>query len=432
MLKRRLRKLNNNIYFKYFKKLVIAAIFFVLLYLILIYKIYFLFNSQWNFLLYLYTTLTSVFLMSRFIISYFYTDEHKVTYLGKEFPSVSFVISCKNEEDSIARTIDTCLVSEYPGKIECIAVDDGSTDKTLNEMIKTKRVWGKQLSIIAFPENKGKREGMAEGVLAAKGEIIIFVDSDSFVKRNAVRLIVEHFLEDPKVGAVSGNSQVENEDINVLTKMQSARYGVSYEVFKTSESVFGTVTCCPGCFSAYRKNAIMEVLPKWRFQKFLGTRSTFGDDRSLTNFVMRTWKVRYCRSAMASTIVPEQYRKFFKQQLRWKKSWIREGTNAGSFIWKKNPIASMSFYINLIIPIFGPLVVLKILLFDTTLNGKNPLFYVMGLVAMSLLFGIYYYFIQPNKYWWYVIFFTILNAFVLIWQMPIALLKIRDTRWGTR
>jgi len=415
------------------KKIIILSVFFCVLYLILLYKVYYLINSPWNALFRIYSLLTGVFLFSRFIISYFYSDKHNHQYSPGLYPKCSFVISCKNEEDSISKTIDTCLTSIYPNELDCIAINDGSTDNTLSQMKESKRKWGSKLRIISFSENRGKREGMSEGVLASKNDIIIFVDSDSFVRPEAVKIIVEHFIEDPQIGAVSGNTRVENDGVNMLTKMQSARYGISYDIFKASESVFGTVTCCPGCFSAYKRKAILKVLRKWRFQTFLGSRSTFGDDRSLTNFVMRTRKVVYCRSAIATTIVPERFKKLFNQQLRWKKSWIREGiANTGSFIWRKNPVASLSFYINLLIPIFGPIIIVKVLLVDFATHGTLPLYYVFGIVAMSLLFGIYYYAIYPNKYWWYVLIFSLLYTFVLIWQMPYALIKLRDTKWGTR
>lgn len=415
------------------KKILILSVFFCTLYLILLYKVYYLINSPWNVLFRVYSLLTGVFLFSRFVISYFYSDKHNYGYSPDLYPKCSFVISCKNEEDSISKTIDTCLNSIYPNELDCIAINDGSTDNTLSQMEESKKKWGSKLKIISFPKNRGKREGMSEGVLLSKNDIIIFVDSDSFVRPDAVKMVVEHFIKDPKVGAVSGNTRVENDGINILTKIQSARYGISYDIFKASESVFGTVTCCQGCFSAYKRKAILKVLKKWRFQTFLGSRSTFGDDRSLTNFVMRTREVVYCRSAIATTIVPERFKKLFNQQLRWKKSWIREGVaNTGSFIWRKNPIASLSFYTNLLIPIFGPIIVIKVLLVDFATRGTLPLYYVFGIVVMSLLFGLYYYTIYPNKYWWYVLVFSLLYTFVLIWQMPYALIKLRDTKWGTR
>lgn len=418
-----------------FRKIVIKAffiaLFFVVLYGILIYKLVFFINTPWSWAAGLYSLLTGTFLLSRFAIVFFYTDQHTKKYKPKDYPTVSVVIACKNEEDSIFKTIETCMKSEYPHKIECIAVDDGSTDNTYAEMERAQKAFP-GVKLIKFEKNLGKREGMSAGVLKATNEIIVFVDSDSFVSKDAIQLISEHFIKDERVGAVSGNSKVENIDTNMLTRMQSARYGVSFDIFKACEGVFGTVTCCPGCFSAYRKKAIMEVLEAWQNQTFLGTRSTFGDDRSLTNHILMNWKVEYCTTAQATTIVPDKYVKFFKQQLRWKKSWIREGANAARFIWKKHPIASLSFYTNLLIPIFGPFIVGYVLYYSIVIHNETPLVYIGGVTAMSLLFGAFYYVRSESKYWWYVILFTWLYSAILVWQMPYALLKMRDTKWGTR
>ena len=68
------------------------------------------------------------------------------------------------------------------------------------------------------------------------------------------------------------------------------------------------VTCCSGCFSAYRREAILPHLDWWEHQTFLGKPSTFGDDRSLTNCVLRTWKVRYEARAVSHTLVPAGFR----------------------------------------------------------------------------------------------------------------------------
>ncbi len=405
------------------------AAFFGLLYLILSYRLYTLDRISTNHFFYFYSILTSIFLISRFVISVYYKDEHT---RHSKYPSISFIIACKNEEDSIAKTIDTCLTSNYSGIMECIAVNDGSTDRTLAEMRACQKRYKDKLKIISFPVNLGKREAMAEATGIATGDILVVVDSDSFPQKGAVKHLVDHFLDNPKIGAVSGNTRVANAGQNALTKMQSAKYGVSFDIFKACESVFGMVTCCPGCFSAYRREAVMSVLSAWRKQTFLGVRSTYGDDRSLTNFILRQWQVVYCRKAVATTIAPHQFKKFFNQQLRWKKSWIKEGFfNAGAFIWRKNPIASLAFYINLLIPLVGPALVI-ITVWQSLATHTFPLIFMSGVITMSILFGIFYYLIYPNRYWAYITLFTAVYAFVLIWQMPYAIYKLRDTGWGTR
>src|SRR5690606_36230782 len=125
-----------------------------------------------------------------------------------------------------------------------------------------------------------------------------------------------------------------------LTRMQEVRYYVSFRVLKAAESLFGTVTCCSGCLSAYRRIFVMDVIDSWLNQRFLGTEATFGDDRSLTNHLLRRHRIIYDSEALCTTIVPAEPHKFFRQQLRWKKSWLRESLIASSFLWKRHPLAA--------------------------------------------------------------------------------------------
>lgn len=394
------------------------------------------FSGGFQIFWYMYSLLSGAFLLSRIPISYFHDNRKvdlKVSATKYVYPDVSFIIAAKNEEGSIYKTIQTCMESDYPANMECVAVDDGSTDGTYSEMERASKFFGERLvKAVTFGVNKGKREAMSEGVKVSNNEIVVFVDSDSFLEKGALKLLVHHFVNE-NVGAVSGNTKVANHATNMLTKMQSIRYAASYDIFKVCESYFGVVTCCPGCFSAYRRKAILPVIEDWRNQMFMGTRSTFGDDRSLTNFVLRTWSVEYCQNAKAETIVPEKYFKFLKQQLRWKKSWIREGSVAASFMWKKNPFASLSFYTNLILPTLGPIVVATVIYKSIAeLNYTYFLIFIFGVAAVGSLFGAFLYFMQKEKYFYYMPLFSVFYTMFMIWQMPYAFVRINDTRWGTR
>src|SRR6185503_6194363 len=107
-----------------------------------------------------------------------------------------------------------------------------------------------------------------------------------------------------------------------------------------------SVTCCSGCCSAYRKSYVDPILDEWRTQKFLGAQCTYGDDRSLTNFLLRQgYRTIYAPEALSQTIVPDTWSKFLKQQLRWKKSWTRESLIAAMFMWKRHPLAAISFFL---------------------------------------------------------------------------------------
>lgn len=382
----------------------------------------------------IYGVIITVFLVSRIPYAYMYKDEHENIYSKKSYPSVSIIIAVKNEEDGIYRTIETCLNSDYKGSVECIVVNDGSTDNTQNEIIRAQEFYSRKIRSIVFPVNKGKREAMAAGIKIAKNEIIVFVDSDSFLSRNALMHITEHFMEDLNVGAVSGNTKVENLEVNLLTKMQSIQYAISFDLYKSGQGVHSAVNCCPGCFSAYRKSSILPIINDWRNKKFLGKKGTFGDDRSLTNFVLKKWKVAYCRSAIATTVVPENFNKYFKQQLRWKKSWVREGLIASTFMWKvTHPFASLAFYINFTFPILGPILAATIL-YKSVVSNNPMLFivFIIGIITLGLVFSLFVRLHVNADKWKYVPLVSFLFITVFMWQMPYALFTLNKTHWGTR
>ncbi|MEE9344468.1 MAG: glycosyltransferase [Methylococcales bacterium] len=377
----------------------------------------------------LYSLAIASFIFSRFVFSILYQPPRDASIT----PSVSIIITAFNEEDAIYRTVECCYAIDYPQQLfEVIVVDDGSTDDTVKETRRAQEHWP-ELKLDVFDYNKGKREAMAAGALVAKSEILVYVDSDSFVKRDGVRKIVQGF-SDPKVAAIAGHTEVANVTENSLTKMQQARYYVAFRVIKAAESIFGTVTCCPGCFSAYRRRCMMEVLDPWLHQHFLGVQATFGDDRSLTNYLLRKYRVIYSSDAIATTIVPEHHKQFLKQQLRWKKSWFRESLIAGTFMWKKHPLAAIAFYAQLMFPILAPILILRICLWLPIAHGDllSPVIYLLGTVLIGLMFSGYYLFWKSDRYWIYGLYFTLYYLIFLVWQMPYAIATQRDNRWGTR
>ena len=418
-----------------FKQFFLVSVFLLLVTGLVLYKVIFIANmslvvSFWT----IYGLITTFFLISRLPYAYLHKDEHQKVYPNALYPNVSVIIAAKNEEKGIFKTITSCIKSEYPGELECIVIDDGSTDGTGNEVIKAQEFYGQRIKLISFSENKGKREAMTVGINKALYEIIVFVDSDSFLAPDAIRHITEHFIADDKVGAVSGNTKVENVNANLLTRMQSIQYAVSFDIYKASESVHQSVTCCPGCFSAYRKIAIQPLAHAWKEHKFLGTKSTFGDDRGLTNFVLQDWDIVYCEKAKATTLVPEKFSVYWRQQLRWKKSWIREGIFAGTFMWKKrHPLASFAFYTNFSFPIIGPILAGSVLA-KSIMTNNIWLFvvFISGFLLLGLVFALFVRIYNGVKTWIYMPLFSLLFVSVFIWQMPWALITLRKTHWGTR
>lgn len=379
-----------------------------------------------------YSILITTYILSRFILAYF-KKPHR--YDPSYQPSVTFVVPAMNEEDNIAETIRRFAHVDYPReKLEVVLVNDGSTDDTLSEMwIAADEICDKvsRVEILEWNKNKGKRQGMAAGALRASHDIIIFVDSDSFIEPDCVKHLTKYFV-DPAVGAVSGHTDVHNRDTNLLTQMQAIRYYISFKVYKAAESVFGSVTCCPGCCSAYRRAYLLEFIDAWLHQKFLGTECTFGDDRSLTNFIIRKYDAVYSEEAKAHTVVPDTFRKYMKQQQRWKKSWIRETFIAAGFMWKKNPIAALSFYSYALLAFASPIVFIRALIWYPLVEQQWPIVYLFGLFLMLILHGVFYRLQVGPRKWFLAICSFWFNTVVLMWQLPWAALTLRDSRWGTR
>jgi hyaluronan synthase len=253
------------------------------------------------------------------------------------------------------------------------------------------------------------------------------------VEPDALRILVQGFA-DHRVGAICGHADVLNVNETWLTKMQAVRYFVAFKVVKAAESVFSAVTCCSGCFSAYRREAILPHLDWWEHQTFLGKPSTFGDDRSLTNCVLRKWKVRYEARAVSHTIVPASFRKFMTQQLRWKRSWTRESLIVSRFIWRKNPIAAVSTYVSVVLTLVAPFVAVRAALLMPILGGGAiPVVYVLGVYAGAVAYGLYYT-ARKQHYdglWIYGVAFCFFYV-LFMWQTYWAIFTSRSASWGTR
>jgi len=415
-----------------FKDLGVWFAFFLVIYVILILKAI-TYDTFYNDLFFgFYSILVTTYILSRFLLAYF----HKPVTIDPTYePTISFVVPAKNEEDNIAETIRRFAEVDYPNeKIEVILINDGSTDNTLGEMRRVADEISpkvKRVEVVDWQVNRGKRHGMHEGVIRSKHDIIIFVDSDSFIEPDCARHLVK-FFSDKEIGAVSGHTDVHNRDTNLLTAMQGVRYYIAFTVYKAAESIFGSVTCCPGCCSAYRREYLLPIIDDWLNQTFLGGECTFGDDRSLTNFIIRQYRACYSYEARAHTVVPDNFRTYLRQQQRWKKSWVRETFIASMFMWKKNPLAAFSFYAYVFLAFLSPIVFFRAVIWYPATSGNIPVIYMVGLFLMLLLHGLFYRAQVGPRAWFLAIISFWFNTVILIWQLPWAVATIRDSRWGTR
>ena len=396
--------------------------------------IYFKFNK----VLYTYSIIAATFLLTRYLFGSFYREIP----IDKDFtPGVSIIIPCFNEEEWIQKTILGCINQDYPiDKLEVILIDDYSSDNSyqkaqelIDELKRTEKRsdLDNRLHCYKLPENRGKRDALAVGAEMAQHELIAFVDSDSFLDPFAIRNLVQPF-KDKEMGGVSGRTDVANTYTNTLTKMQSVRYYIAFRVMKAAESYFDAVTCLSGPLSCYRKDLLMENMDAWINQQFMGEKATFGDDRSMTNMILRKHRTCYQDTAICNTIVPNTHKVFLKQQMRWKRSWLRESMIAAGFMWKKEPFMALSFLMGLIVPFLAPIIVVYNLFFVPLVHRVFPFTFLFGLFLMALLMSMAQLLLRRSTTWIYGLWFVIYYEAVLLWQMPVAWFTFWKGTWGTR
>jgi len=350
----------------------------------------------------------------------------------------------------------SCINQDYPvDKLEVMVVDDCSNDHSVDKIkdmidrlkgendhynidsrLQFKSVGPRyeiknRVQYYVQAENKGKREAMVVGAKHAKHELLVFVDSDSFLDPFAIRNIVQPF-KDKEMGGVSGRTDVANTYTNSLTKMQSVRYYIAFRVMKAAEGFFDAATCLSGPLSCYRKDLVLKYCDAWLHQKFLGQRATFGDDRSMTNFILRYNRTTYQDTAYCMTIVPKNHNMFLKQQMRWKRSWLRESLIAARFMWRKEPFMALSFYMGLLVPIAAPGIVIYNLIYVPLIHRVFPTAFIVGMIMMAMLMSMAQLFLRRSTTWIFGIWFCIYYEVVLLWQMPIAWFTFWKSTWGTR
>ena len=375
----------------------------------------------------IYSLLAGTFVVSRFIFAAFYVAPPDVGYT----PTVTVLVPCMNEEAVIRQTIERIFSAGYPeDRLEVVCVNDGSKDNTLVEMLKA-QTWHHRLVIVNFEKNRGLCHAWGVSMMLARGEFVVCVDSDTFIFPGSLYKLVQGFV-DPTVGGISGHCDVENANANMLTRMQDVRYYFSYKIMKAAESVFGTVSCLPGCFSAYRRVCVLNVLESWMNATVMGTHGNYADDRSLTNRILQNYKIIYDDKALATTIAPESWKQYTRQQARWMRSYLREIVRTGRFIWRKHPVPAISWYAMMWLPIIEPVVMIQALVIGPIMAGHITADYTLGVLSITFVWSLHFWATTGRKWWWGGIVFTLSYILFYSWQIYWALFTLRGKKWGTR
>jgi cellulose synthase/poly-beta-1,6-N-acetylglucosamine synthase-like glycosyltransferase len=366
---------------------------------------------------------------------------------------ISCIVAVHNEEELVTECIVSMLSQTY-SNTEVIVVDDASTDGTVGVLRKLSQRYG--FSLTELPVNRGKKGALAAGLWVSKGSIIAFADSDTVWKRDALAYAAPIFVNDPDVGAVSGHCRALNSNVNFFTKAQDTWYEGQFSVRKAFESVFGAVTCVSGPLALFRRSAIYNFMPAWQADQFLGQEFRFATDRTLTAYVLggtflgprvlpkftdspfstpryplRDWKVVYSKSARAWTNVPATFRGMIKQQIRWKKSFIRNIFVTGRFYWRRPFLPALFYYIHVIFALLGPFVAARHLIY-LPLRGDpvSIVLYLTGIGFIGLSFGLAFRYENPgSRRWLYRPAMSLMSTLMFSWLIFYSAATIKKMTW---
>ena len=355
-----------------------------------------------------------------------------------EWPFVSVVMSALNEEELIGKAIDSIFSSNYPpDKLELICVNDGSKDMTYYYMMRAKQKYGDRIKIINFRNNLGKRKALYVGLKKSRGDVIVTFDGDSKIGRNGIRNLLIPLLKEPETGAVSGRVAVLNETENFLTRMLSVRYSVSFDFGRAYQSTYGTVVCCPGALTAYRKSLLNGFIHEFLNQKFLNAPCTHGEDRALTTLILRSGHlVKYQSNAVVYTTAPAKFSKMNKMYLRWTRSYVRESVFLARFIFSSYrkghrilPIIDFIF-LNFLHPFH--LFSLAIVAYSFAVNPLFMVRHLAFLIISSFILSLYYLRTNKSLAFLYGIPYGLITAFLLWWIVPFSVVTMKNQSWLTR
>jgi len=235
------------------------------------------------------------------------------------FPRVTCTIACYAEGMTVQNTVISLLEQIYPGYIEIIAMVDGAqknreTYEALTALQSRVLNYDKR-SLIVVPkiQRGGRVSSLNAGLSRASGEVLLILDADTSFDNQMIQKAVVHF-KDPNTIAVTGPMRVRNASKSLITRLQNLEYMLNFQIGKLGLTNFNIINNIPGAFGIFRKSFIQQIG---------GWNSGTAEDLDMTVRIKQyqrrypNLKVNFELGAVSHTDVPETFKDFMRQRLRW-------------------------------------------------------------------------------------------------------------------
>ena len=183
-----------------------------------------------------------------------------------------------------------------------------------NNKVRNKKRWSQVMYMNYIMEYRAVKDD-----LDLNNTFILTTDADIDFRAESAIVLLDMLARDPHVGAVC--SRTHPLGSGIFYWYQIFDYAVGHWLQKCAEHIFGSVLCCPGCFSIFRCSALNDCLPMYSTEvnnavEFL--MKDMGEDRWLcTLLVEKGWRLEYCAISNDYTYCPVEFDEFYKQRRRW-------------------------------------------------------------------------------------------------------------------
>ena len=242
----------------------------------------------------------------------------------KNYPTVTVMVPCYNEERTLEGTVKSLLSLDYPmDKLMIFLIDDGSTDNTWNIL----KSYENHPNIKIFQKkNGGKHTALNLGLQHLESDFVGCLDADSFVHPQALKRIINTFQSNPKDMAVASSLLVYNPK-NILQTVQRIEYEMANYV-KKMLGFIGGIHVTPGPFSIFKREVFDELGP---YRKAHNT-----EDQEIGLRMQANWyKIDACPDAYVYTKSPDSIMKLHRQRVRWIYGFIKNLIDYRKLLFKK-------------------------------------------------------------------------------------------------
>ena len=237
----------------------------------------------------------------------------------EQWPALSILIAAYNEEALIGETLRSIAALDYPGALQIMVLDDGSTDGTAAAVRDSEALFagssGRDLLLVSEKQNRGKARVLNDGLALAAHDLVVTIDADTLLEKGCLVALVEHLhASSPETAAVAGAVLVGNQNDSWITRAQQWDYFHGIAAVKRMQGMYNGTLVAQGAFSIYRKAALVEAG---------GWPDTVGEDIVLTWSLLRMgYKTGHAEDAVAWTHAPDTLRGLSNQRKRWARGMI--------------------------------------------------------------------------------------------------------------